>query len=124
MRKVKALLSVVFILAFINISHAYETLSVISDPYEETLCVKYETETGWSQGYTVDVTVIEGSTLNEKTGTYDYNGYSTYAVIFWDNDQATIVELNYFTGSFSSTGTTGEDQRGREWKLAKTSLCY
>lgn len=88
------------------------------------LCVKYQKQYGWSKGYSVDVNVIKGSTLNRKTGTYDYDSYATYAVIFWSNDQASVIKLNYYSGSFTATGTHGVDQQGRQWKLAKTNLCY
>ncbi|NGP90277.1 hypothetical protein [Fodinibius halophilus] len=90
----------------------------------QELCVKYQTQSGWSKGYSVDVNVMKGSTLNQKTGTYNYNSYSTYAIIFWSEDQASIIELSYFSGSFTAYGTQGTDQRGRKWQLSKTTLCY
>lgn len=97
-------------------------LHEISEP--EKLCVKYETRNGWSKGYHVDVNTLKGSELNRKTNSWDYNSYSTYAVIFWSNDQASVIELNYFIGSFSVHVTNGVDQRGRKWKLSKNSICY
>lgn len=90
----------------------------------QTLCVKYQTQSGWSKGYSVEVNVMKGSTLNQKTGTFNYNSYSTYGIIFWSDDQASIIELSYFTGSFTAYGTNGTDQRGRKWQLSKTSYCY
>lgn len=109
----------------VNASHSEATSNVTLHIQDQvTLCVKYQTQTGWSKGYTVDVNVIKGSTLNRKTGTYNYDSYATYAVIFWSNEQASVIKLNYYSGSFTATGTHGIDQQGRKWKLAKTSLCY
>ena len=90
----------------------------------ETVCVKYETEYGWSEGYQVSGTVIKGTELNSRTSTYNYSPYSTYVVVFWGKDQASILELDFYTGSVSSYGQPATDQRGRSWQVSKTSYCY
>jgi hypothetical protein len=90
----------------------------------ETVCAKYETEAGWSQGYSVQATIIRGSELNRRTGTLDYAPYSTYAVIFWAQGEASMLELQYYSGALSAYGLDAVDQRGRKWHVAKTSYCY
>ena len=67
---------------------------------------------------------MSGNILNSRTESYSYNVYSTYAVIFWSNEQASVIELQNFYGSFHAYGTNGTDQEGRTWQLSKTSYCY
>lgn len=95
-----------------------------SSASSETVCVKYETEYGWSKGYQVTGTVIKGTELNSRTGTYNYSPYSTYVVVFWDEDQASILELDFYSGSISTYGQSATDQRGRSWQVSQTSYCY
>ncbi len=102
--------------------------------YVQTCDVKYMTKDGWSKKYTVDVTFISGSELNEATSSYKYSGFSTYAVIFWSKEQVTIIKLS----TFLSCGTTvdkncitnsvtdlkGKDQDDDEWKICVGNYCY
>ena len=94
------------------------------DAYSETVCVKYETQTGWSRGYQVNATIAKGSYLNRRTSTFDYQPYSTYAVVFWQPGQASVLRLNYYSGSITAYGHSATDQRGRDWNVSKTSYCY
>ena len=103
-------------------STAYESSE--SSYSSEPVCVKYQTDSGWSKGYQVNGTVIKGSDLNSRTGTYDYSPYSTYVVVFWDEGQASILELAYSSNSISAYGQTATDQRGRLWQVSKTAYCY
>jgi len=91
---------------------------------QETVCVKYKTNTGWSKGYRVNAYILKGSELNRKTRTYDYNSYSTYVVVFWDKGEASILELDVYFGSISSIGNSAKDQYGRKWQVSKSSFCY
>lgn len=87
-----------------------------------TVCAKYEKQYGWSQGYSVEARILKGSELNRATTSYDYNALSTYVVIFWDQNEASVIEMSFPT--LSTVGTRGTDQRGRDWQIAKTSFCY
>jgi hypothetical protein len=91
---------------------------------QKTLCVKYMTSAGWSEGYSVEATILTGSELNTRTKTYNYNSYSTYVVVFWGPGQASILELDYYGGSISAFGQLATDQQGRQWQVANTSYCY
>lgn len=72
--------------------------------------------------YQVEATIARGSELNQATGTWDYDGFATYVVIFWDRDQATIIQLeSAWLGAFPVAGV---DQQGRGWKVTKSSICY
>ena len=90
----------------------------------ETLCVKYKRSSGWSNGYQINATVIKGSERNKATHTFNYNTYSTYVVIFWDQGEASILELDYYYGSISVYGHAATDQQGRQWQVSKTSYCF
>ena len=89
----------------------------------ETVCVRYWTSTGWSKGYHVDSAILNGVELNRRTRTRDYTPYSTYVVVFWAKDQASILELAAYFGSISMYGQDATDQEGREWRVSKTSYC-
>jgi hypothetical protein len=82
-------------------------------------CVKYEKEYGWSKSYAVEVTVIEGSELNQRVGSYTrFKAYATYAVIFWGEGEATILELPAMSmGSLPIFEQAVKDQEGRRWKI-------
>jgi hypothetical protein len=90
-------------------------------------CVKYEKEDGWSKAYAVEATVIEGSELNQKVGSYTrFKSYSTYAVIFWGEGEATIMQLPAMSmGSLPMFEQKVEDQEGRQWKVKEGHMfCY
>ena len=88
------------------------------------LCIKYQADYGWSTGYNVSASVMKGTVLNQKTGTYNYNTFSTYVVVFWAQGEATIIELSYYFGSFSAIPISGTDKTGRAWQVAQTDFCY
>src|SRR4051794_35887515 len=69
------------------------TLSLAAE--REEICAKYQKQDGWwSKDYAVEGTVISGSDLNSKVGSLTrFKNFSTYVVIFWADDQATILEL-------------------------------
>jgi hypothetical protein len=85
----------------------------------EHVCAKYSTRSGWSDPYTVDATVMDGSELNDKTGSFNYNFISKYVVIFWHPGQASVIEMDM--PFLSAIGATGHDQTGREWEIATRS---
>ena len=89
---------------------------------KETVCAKYRADYGWSKGYKVEATILKGGELNQATRTFNYNSLSTYVVIFWDKDQASVIEMNW--PYLSPIGQEGEDQRGIKWEIAKTTICF
>jgi hypothetical protein len=91
---------------------------------KQEVCAKYQTDSGWSQGYTVMATIINGSDLNAETGSYSYEPYATYAVIFWDQGEASVLNLQYYSGEITAYETSATDQRGRSWKVSTPSVCY
>lgn len=90
-------------------------------------CVKYEKEYGWSKGYAVEATILEGSELNEKVGSYTrFKSFATYAVIFWGEGEATILQLPAMSmGSLPIFEGQVTDQEGKRWKIKEGhSFCY
>lgn len=86
---------------------------------KEDVCVKYEKEYGWSKGYAVQATIMSGYDLNSAVGGYSkFKTLSTYAIVFWDDDQASIFELPPLSmGSAPMFETKVTDQEGRTWKI-------
>lgn len=85
------------------------------------VCAKYKRSSGWSDGYKVEATLTNGSELNQKTLTLDYDVISTYVVIFWEQHEVSIIKLDFpYLGPIGQSGT---DQEGRKWEVAKTELC-
>lgn len=87
----------------------------------EEVCVKYEESFGWSKGYTVEGIVISGADLNAKVGSIArFKPFNTYVVIFWQENQATILELPGFSmGYVPILESQVQDQEGRQWKIKK-----
>ncbi len=102
--------------------------------YIQTCSAKYMTEDGWSKKYTVEITFISGSELNDATSSYKYSSYSVYAVIFWGEGQASVIKLSgYFSCSTEVTNICitntytdhkGTDQNETEWKICVSDYCY
>lgn len=99
----------------------------------QTCKVKYRANYGYSKYYTIDVTFLTGREINKATKSYDYDSYSKYAVIFWGENQASIIKIdnylscsNEFTRSClpSYQNITGEDQEGKKWEICTQSSCY
>ncbi len=102
--------------------------------YTQTCVARYMTQDGWSKKYTVDVTFISGSELNEATNSYKYSSYSVYAVIFWGEGKATVIKISNYLSCGTEvdknciTGTygciKGKDQDDDEWKICVSDYCY
>ena len=114
--KISVLLVIVFL--FSGVANAAE---------KEDACVKYRKEYGWSKGYSIVATVISGSDLNSAVGSFTrFQSFATYAVVFWDDDQASILKLPPMSmGSLPMFESEVEDQYGGKWKIkAGHLLCY
>ena len=95
--------------------------SASANPHKERVCAKYES-TG--KAYQVDATVATGTDLNNATHTFNYDAFETYAVIFWDQGQASVIKLEYSFGNISPIGSDGTDQQGNRWNVSTSSFCY
>lgn len=96
--------------------------------------VKYETTYGWSKLYSVEVIFLTGLELNRATTSIDYNSFSNYAVIFWAEGEATVIEIDslLFCGvEFECDclenqifDLEGQDQDGDKWIICIKSFCF
>lgn len=87
----------------------------------QTVCAK---NIGTGKSYKVEAQIMKGSELNRRVGGYNFASYSKYVVIFWGEEQASIIELDYSYGP-SAIGTEGKDQNGYRWEIStSTSFCY
>jgi len=95
---------------------------------------KYKTSSGWSKLYTVDVSFLTGSELNTATNSFKYRTSSVYAVIFWGQNEASVIELtNFLICGFEVSESCiknhygdfqGKDQDGDEWNICRGYICY
>lgn len=89
--------------------------------------IKYETSAGWSQYYYVQVHFMTGYELNTATRSYYYSGFSRYAVVFWGQNQCSIIKISttLLVGmefecdvlTFGLSELEGRDQDGDKWKI-------
>jgi hypothetical protein len=56
--------------------------------------VAYQTEAGWSDEYKVEVTFVTGRELNKATKSFEYSTFSPYALIWFDQDEVAILEID------------------------------
>ncbi len=91
---------------------------------KEDACVKYKTQTGWSKGYSVKATVMSGSDLNSAVGDLSrFKMFSTYAIVFWDKEKATILELPALSlGSIPMFEKEVKAQDDSIWKIKEGNL--
>ncbi len=83
----------------------------------EDSCVKYM-ETG--KVYNVRFSIVDGADLWPK---YSWaNVLTKYAIVFWDKDEATVIDISVF-GLLMDTGVNGTDLQGRDWKVARRPWC-
>lgn len=102
--------------------------------HNQTCVVKYKTQEGWSKKYTVEVTFLSGLELNNATNSYKYSSYALYAVIFWQQDQASVIKIS----NLLTCGETvekdcisnvildlnGVDQDGDVWNICVSQFCF
>lgn len=89
--------------------------------------MKYRKDFKWSKGYSVIANVISGSDLNQAVGSMSrFEPFATYAVVFWNEGQATILQLpSYSMGSLPMMDSEVEDQEGRKWTIrVANGVCY
>jgi len=64
------------------------------------ICAKYRTSSGWSDVYKVEATLTTGSELNQATTSFNYQSFDRYVVIFWDKDEASVIQMESSFDSF------------------------
>lgn len=85
---------------------------------KQQLCVKQ----GGGKSYKVEASIYEGGELNDAMKTSRFTSFAKYVVIFWQQDQVSIIELSF--RNISSLGTEGTDQQGRTWDISTSSICF
>lgn len=95
--------------------------------------VCYATNYGWSKKYTVEVTFLTGSELNDATSSFKYSSYSVYAVIFWGEGKASVIKISNYLICGSEVDCScidtygslkGSDQDGDDWKICTNDICF
>ncbi len=86
------------------------------------VCAQY---TNSGQNYHVTAISTYGSELNGATHSFNYNSLSRYIVIFWAQNQASVIDMGpIFSPSY--IGSPGTDQEGRPWSISAYSpvMCW
>ena len=94
--------------------------------------VSYSTSSGWSKKYSLEVTFLTGWELNTSTKTFNYSMNDVYAVIFWEENSASVIKLNSILICGTEVNCScinnnildlkGKDQKGDEWKICTSDL--
>lgn len=82
------------------------------------ICAQYSA-TGAS--YHVNAILTTGFELNQATHAFNYNGLSHYIVIFWAQNQATVIEMGGIFSGPTYLQSSGTDQEGRSWGITAYS---
>lgn len=98
----------------------------------QTSQVRYETQQGASRWHSIDVHFLMGAELNSATNSYRYNGIKPYAVIFFGDEKAAIIQIQttlFCSFEFTSSclpllgKMKGRDQDGTEWTICTGDIC-
>ena len=86
----------------------------------ERICrVSYAKEYGWSTEYTMGVEFLTGAQLNSATGSYSYNSYDCYALLWFGKGEVAILR---HTGLAVGAGWTfDEDDFDRMFPMGMSS---
>lgn len=82
------------------------------------ICAQYS---GTGRSYHVNAISETGSELNQATHTFNYDVLSRYIVIFWAQNQASVIEMSGIFGGPTYIPSTGTDQEGRSWEISAYS---
>lgn len=74
------------------------------------------------KAYRVQATVLSGAELVQATASFRYNTFAKYVVIFWAQNQASIIELDFPV--LSAVDVPGRDQQGRRWEVSTNIYCF
>lgn len=99
--------------------------------------VALKSRAGWSQWVErKSIQFMTGHELNDRTRTFEYEPFSNYAVLWFDERQVAIVKINelLITGMrfeknalatyLRFSELTGEDKQGRQWKFCLHQYCF
>jgi len=78
------------------------------------ICARYSA-TG--QSYHVQAINTTGFELNQATASFSYNSLGRYIVIFWEQNQASVIEMDGMFFAPTAFPSTGNDQEGRTWEI-------
>ncbi|MFY7926913.1 MAG: hypothetical protein ACOVN5_13975 [Aquidulcibacter sp.] len=112
--------SFAFGLLFFNLGPSAANAQTQVEYEVKTVCAKY---LGTGKSYRVEAQIMKGRELNRRTKSYDFEAYSKYVVIFWSEENVSIIKLDFSSGP-SAYPSPGTDQRGYKWEVSTSSVCY
>jgi len=72
--------------------------------------------------YSVDATLITGQELIQRTHSFEYESYSKYVAIFWDQQHVTLINIGGLVAP-NAIPLDGIDQEGRHWQISTGPIC-
>lgn len=101
--------------------------------YVQTCKIKYRKNYSWSDYYSVTVRFYAGAELNRIIGTYDFEPYKVYAIVWWNHDECSIIKIESYMACGTNVTQTcinghwgnleGEDEEGRKWEICTSNWC-
>lgn len=89
----------------------------------ESFCVQYKlpNKEQWSNSLVVEAAKLYGSELNKIEKKFIYDSFSTYIILSWTPDVASIVKLKL--PGLSAVNSLGIDAHNIEWKIKDSDFC-
>lgn len=94
--------------------------------------VRYQTASGPSKWYPMQVNFATGTELYQSSGNLSFSTFKNYAIVFWSQSEVTVIEIGTFmicSGEFTETclpllgRMNGKDAQGREWEICTAIFC-
>lgn len=79
------------------------------------ICARYSAT---AKSYHVSAISETGSELNQATNSFNYNSLGHYIIIFWGQNQASIIEMSSIFFGLTYIPSNGTDQEGRSWEIS------
>lgn len=103
--------------------------AVAQAAYSEPCQLKYETPEGWSDAFEVECMYATGPELNELMQSFRFDVFYAYVVVFWTEDQASVIKIEGFTACAPEAKRgcadrplrklKGIDQDGIQWEVCR-----
>lgn len=89
----------------------------------ESFCVQYKlpNKEQWSNSLVVEAAKLYGSELNKIEKKLIYDSFSTYIILSWTPDVASIVKLDL--PGLSAVNGSGIDAHNIKWKIKAPDFC-
>ncbi len=89
----------------------------------QTVCAKYMTRIGWSDGIRVRAWVGDGFAMSMQYPSLKVDPTDYYVLIPWSNGSHSRIKMGAIFLGLSLFGDEGKDQSGRKWEISTSRIC-